>query len=311
MRVLGIDPGTSSWGFVFLEDGKIAEEKSIPTEQIKNSPDAVLDLAKRAQLTIAPSGYGTVLKRVTELSGGDFFEILLKRKDEKTVMGLEKVLRKFKENSLNAYVIPGVKLLPTVMDGWKVNKIDMGTPDKLCAAVAGIVDQSRRLKLHYNQTNFILMETGFAFDAFIAVNGGQIVDGIGGTMASSTWRGEDGEILYLKGKVSKEELRRGVVDLKVLEEGITKDIGKLHTYAPPKEILLSGSRSRYFIDFLNSKFKNARLLETCESSNAAYGAAIIADGLAGGRFKELVNLLRIKEAKGSNLDYTDLKHGDN
>lgn len=302
MRVLGIDPGTSRWAFVFLEDGKV-EETIIPTRDI--TPEKALELAKDAELIVAPSGYGAELKKVSELTEKDFKEILLKREGEKSIMGLEGVLRKFKAKKLNAYVIPGVKLLPTVMEGLKLNKIDMGTPDKLCVAVAGIVDQARRLGINYNETSFVVAEIGFAFDAFIAVNGGQIVDGIGGTLASSKWK-EDGEILYLQGKLKKEDLKRGVLDLAKVQEGALKDIQQVSAYFEPKEILVSGSRSAYISDFLSSNFKDVRMLKTCKS-NAAYGAAVLANGLAGGEFKAIIDLLRLKDAKGSNLDHTKLK----
>jgi len=36
---------------------------------------------------------------------------------------------------------------------------------------------------------------------------------------------------------------------------------------------------------------------------SAEGAAVIADGLAGGIFEKLVDILEIKKAKGSVLDY--------
>jgi len=114
MRVLGIDPGTSRWAFVFLDDGEISKETSIPSSEIKENPQLVLDIAKEADLVVAPSGYGTILKKVSDLTEQDFYEILLKRPEEDTVLGLENVLRLFKENSLNAYILPGVKLLPTV-----------------------------------------------------------------------------------------------------------------------------------------------------------------------------------------------------
>lgn len=322
MRVLGIDPGTGMWGFVFMEEGFVSEEKAIQTSLIKSDPEIVLKLAKRAQLIVAPSGYGTVLKRVSDLTENDFFEILLKRKDETSeshlkvknetkVVGLEAVLRLLKEESLNAFVIPGVKLLPTVSEEKKQGKIDMGTPDKVCAAAAGIVDQARRLKLSYDETNFVLAEIGFGFDAFIAVENGHIIDGIGGTLASSTWRGKDGEILYLEGKVSKEELRKNDVGKKEVQEGSLNDISKLRQEFEPKEILVSGSKSDEVFGFLKQNLKNVVRLNASKASNAAYGAAVIADGLAGGRFKEVVDLIGIKNSKGSNLDYTELKSDGN
>jgi len=306
MRVLGIDPGSSRWGFVFLEGGEIVEERVAQTADIQSKPEEVLELALRAQLTVAPSGYGVPLKRVSDLTTHDFFEILLKR-EGKTVMGLEKVLRLLKEHSVNAYVLPGVKLLPTVPKSKKRGKIDMGTPDKLCVAVAGIVDQVRRLGLHYKKASFILAEIGHGFDAFLAVEGGRVVDGIGGTMASSTWRGEDGELLYLKGKVSKEELKKGDLPVEKVQQGALKDIDRLRAEYETKEILVSGSMADTVFDFLRGRFKDVQRLKTCESSNAACGAAVIADGLAGGVSKGLVDWVGLKKAKGSNLDYTDIK----
>lgn len=306
MRVLGIDPGTSRWSFVIMDEGRVVEETSVPAKKIRGSPQVAVSYAKKADLTVAPSGYGTLLKRVDDLEEKDFFEILLKRDDEATVMGLEAALRAMGREDLNAYVIPGVKLLPTVPKEKKQDKIDMGTPDKLCAAVAGILDQSRKLKIPYNETSFILAEIGYGFDAFIAVKGGQIVDGIGGTMSSSTWRGKDGEILYLQGKVSKGDLKKGDVSEDKVCEGALKDIKKLCEGFIPREILVSGNKTPVAFDFLKKNFKDVRKLETCNTSNAAFGAAVIADGLIGGKFKEITGLIQIKDAKGSNLDYVEL-----
>jgi len=311
MSVLGIDPGTSRWGFVLMENGMVIKEDSVPTEKIKNNPEIALDMCKDAKLIVAPSGYGTVMKKVSQLNDRDFKDMLLKREEEGSIMGLEKVLMMMADAKpeLNAYVIPGVKLLPTVPKEKKKGVIDMGTPDKLCAAVAGIVDQSKRLKLHYKEASFILAEIGYGFDAFIAVDGGRIVDGIGGTMASSTWRGEDGEILHLKGLVSKNELKKNGLSPEKVREGALKDIKKLMAdfgRDGPKEILVSGSKAGEVFDFLSGKFKDVRLLNTCNSGNAAYGAAVIADGLAGGKFKEIVELIQLKKAKGGSLDFVDL-----
>lgn len=305
MSVLGVDPGTSRWAFVYLEGGEIAREESFASREIIDNPEIPLELAGRAQLTVAPSGYGAVLKRVSELTERDFDEILLKRRGEAPSVGLEEVLKRFKESSLNAYVLPGVKLLPTVLEEKKHNKIDMGTPDKLCAAVAGIVDQARRLELRYDQTDFVLAEIGYGFDAFLAVKGGQIVDGIGGTMSSSTWKGEDGELLYLEGRMGKTGLRKGPLNAEEVQKGALKDLNGLGAQGF-EEILVSGSQAGQALDFLKSNFNNVRELATCESSNAAYGAAVLADGLNGGGFKELLGLLKLREARGSNLSYTAL-----
>ena len=150
-----------------------------------------------------------------------------------------------------------------------------------------MVDQKWRLDADYNRTNFVLAEIGYGFDAFLKVKHGQIVDGIGGTISSSTWKGEDGEILYLKGELTKEELKKRDGGMWAIKEGAVKDISKL--LEGEEEILVSGSQSDKLIPFLKSKFKNVRLLKACQSSNAALGAAIIANGLAGGEFQGVVD----------------------
>ena len=53
-------------------------------------------------------------------------------------MGLQNVIVAMKEKDWNAYTIPGVKHLPTVPDYRKINKIDLGTADKVCSTVVGI-----------------------------------------------------------------------------------------------------------------------------------------------------------------------------
>lgn len=297
MSVLGIDPGTSRWAFVFLENGRLADEAVVSTDEISSNPQIVLDFVKQAELIIAPSGYGIPIKKVGDLNSRDYKEILLKRKGEGQIMGLENVIRMLARENVNAYVIPGVKLLPSVPTENKFDKIDMGTPDKLCVAVAAISQ-----KLHYNEANFVLAEIGYGFDAFVKVENGQIVDGIGGTMASSTWKGADGEILYLKGKISKSELRKGKITAEEVAEAAFEDI--VHLGA--KEVLVSGSQSDKVFPLLQENFEDISKLDICKSSNAAYGAAIIADGLSGGKFKELVEHIQIRKASGSNLDYVTL-----
>jgi predicted butyrate kinase (DUF1464 family) len=304
MHVLVIDPGTSRWGFAFFEGSELADEASVSTDEVRSDPKIALDFAEQADVAVAPSGYGIPLKHVKMLGKRDFFEILLKR-DGGKVMGLQEVLELFKAKEVNAYVIPGVKLLPTVAGEKKRDKIDMGTPDKLCAAVAGVVEQSQRLDLHYSEADFVLTEMGYGFDAFLKIEGGRIVDGIGGTNTTSSGFREDGEILYLRGEISKESLKRDPNDLENIKQGAYEDISGL--LGEGDELLVSGSQSDKVFDFLKSKFKNTRRLEMCRSGNAAYGAAVIADGLAGSKYSEFINHLKIRDAKGSNLDYTTLE----
>ncbi len=300
--VLGIDPGTSRWAFTFMEQGRVVRERIVDTKTIREQPGLATKISKRAKIVVGPSGYGTSIKRVSELTQHDFFEILLKRGGE-SIVGVEAVLREFIRENINAYVVPGVKLLPTVPIEKKRGRVDMGTPDKLCAAIAGIVEQTRRRRIHYSEASLILAEFGHAFDAFVSVAEGRIVDGIGGSMSRSSGFSIDGEILYLKGKIEKGEVGRKE-EADITKDAIT-DIQTLLSENPGAEILVSGTRSRKIFPELRKRLQNVRLLQI-GSSNAAYGAAVIGDGLSGGSFSDLVELLEIRKAGGSNLDYVDL-----
>jgi hypothetical protein len=98
------------------------------------------------------------------------------------------------------------RYLDTVPEHRKINRIDLGTSDKLCAAALGIHDQAVRLGAHARDTAFVLLELGGAFTAAIAVQAGQVVDGIGGSSGPIGWQAAgalDGEVAYLAGTVDK------------------------------------------------------------------------------------------------------------
>ncbi len=329
-RVLGIDPGTSSWDFAGLEHGRLFFERSIPTSEIKSNPHAILELVESLNLDVlvAPSGYGLPLKKVKELTSEDLKLIALKREEE-IVMGLSNVLELLKTAEVEAYIIPGVKHLPTVPDFRKINKIDMGTPDKVCTAALAIAEQARRLGIEYDQTSFILVELGSAFNAVLAIKDGKIIDGIGGTLAQLGFSAAgrmDGELAYLLGGFEKELLYKGGVKdilgknvpreeflkegnslaFKAYVEGIAKDVAEMRISmgGEPQEVLISGKLA-FFKHVLSDKL--GRVVEAVKGfagvKQAAQGAALLADGLAGGRYAELVECLELKHCRHSILDF--------
>src|SRR3954462_15462904 len=76
---------------------------------------------------------------------------------------------------------PGAIHLPTVPAHRKWNRIDVGTADKVASAALAIVDQARRLGIGYAETAFVMLELGGGFSAGLAVDRGEIVDGLGGS----------------------------------------------------------------------------------------------------------------------------------
>ena len=107
---------------------------------------------------------------------------------------------------------PGVIHLDTVPRHRKLNRVDLGTADKVCAAALAIADQGGRRERAPAEVSFMLLELGGAFTAGVAVERGRIVDGIGGTSGPIGWRAAgalDGEVAFLAGEVTKAMLFPG------------------------------------------------------------------------------------------------------
>ena len=345
VRVAGVDPGTGSFDLCVLEDGKPMGWKTLPTARVLEKPEILVESLKAfspLDLVVGPSGHGLPLKPLAELSEDEVRLLaLVKAEDSSTITGLRRVLAALKASQLPVVVIPGVKHLPTVPTHRKVNRIDLGTADKLCSAALAIYDQAKALGLGFHEASFILVELGLGFTAALAVAEGRIVDGLGGTSGAMGFLSPgalDGELAYLIGKIGKENLVGGGVlqvsgmtgkrveeffealkrenercrlAFKAYIERIVGAVASLvATTGKPREILFSGRLSRFkpVLDELSSRlsaFAPVRLVKGLglPVKEAAQGAALLADGLAGGENKPLVEVLRVREASGSVLDH--------
>lgn len=258
--------------------------------------------------------------------------------------GMGKMIPLMKESGLPFLFIPGVIHLPSVPEYRKANKIDMGTADKLCCLALGIYDQARRYSLRFEETSFVLAEVGGAYTAVMAVSAGKVVDGLGGTVGGPGFYSlgsMDGELAYLLGRFPKELLFSGgaayiagqpelspeaLIELaqhdgrariayEALLEGVCKSVAAEMVVAPnPREILLSGRLCRYAeirreLTRRLQGYGPVRQVEGFASvaKEAAQGAALIADGLVGGAYQEMVDVMEIREAKGTSLDHLYIK----
>jgi len=344
IRVIGIDPGTKSFDICGIEEEngqiKVFLEESIPSEDLAKDPYIIIDLIKKnnpIELIVGPSGYGVELKHISKLTELDKKLMILVRKEDigiPVLKGLKKIIEFMEKEKLNVYFIPGVIHLPTVPYYRKINKIDMGTADKLCCAILGIYDQAKHLNISYSDTCFILLEIGYAYNACIGVRNGKIIDGIGGTNASISFKSlgsMDGELAYILGKFEKMLLFSGGVSELInsdfpidmikneeVKEGFFEGLEKMVcsimvSVGYPKEILVSGRLSKYEEIYEEvrkrlRKYSNVRRINGfAKIKEAAQGAAIIANGLANGMFKEIVEITEIKKSYGTILDYINLK----
>ncbi|NVM36633.1 MAG: DUF1464 family protein [Candidatus Lokiarchaeota archaeon] len=345
-RVLGIDPGSKSWDFFGLEDNKIILDTSLPTKELISDPQKAITIIKSVEnidLMVAPSGFGLPLKNVHELTEQDIFFTLLKfeQKDKNKLVGLGEVLRLIKAQNIPGIIVPGVKHLTTVPKYRKINKIDMGTADKICTVVTGIRDQMERYKVSPKDTNFIMVEIGYGFTAVLAIENGQIIDGIGGSniMGFRACGSLDGELAYLIKTIHKKNIYKGGVayisgysDLSLKEitllakkdeqtkialkayiSSVKKAVfGIASSFSSKdkiKEVLLAGRGSNltYFREKMIRGLNDIAPVRIMKSfsqiaKRAAQGAAFIANGILGGRFESIINNLKIKEATGSILD---------
>ncbi len=225
---------------------------------------------------------------------------------------------------------PAVIHLPTVPRHRKLNRVDLGTAEKVAAAALGVWDQGQRRQLRPKDTSFILVDLGGAFTALIAVSDGQVVDGMGGTSGPMGWQSSgawDGEVAFLAGTVDKTMLFAGGVETIAAAEGGEPNAGAVaiqgYVEGVMKGVLVShrivapaggdsargapgpGPRVR---DALVSRLEDIAPVRDLSgfakvTKQGAQGAALIADGLAGGRWAELVDTMRLREASGTALDH--------
>jgi predicted butyrate kinase (DUF1464 family) len=320
-RVAGIDPGTVSFDLCGLDDGAVVVERSFETAAVGADPGILAAaLAEHGpfELVYGPAGYGLPLVPAADVGERELALIVLVREDEPAgrvgVGGMRAIVRALIAAGLPLVFGPGAIHLPTIPAYRKWNRVDLGTADKVASAALCIADQADRLGVGFADTSFLMLELGGAFSAALAVDGGRIVDGVGGSsgpIGAQACGAMDGEVAYLLGAaLSKRTVFSGGAgtDWLALEEGAAKAALALTVSVPaPREILVAGRHAPEVLESLAARLPHpVRLVENA----AARGAAILADGLAGGRYAPLVERMRIRDASGSVLDHLRLHGAD-
>ena len=346
-RVAGVDPGTVSFDVCVLDDGDVILERSFSSEDVGADPTPLVETLTGHgpfDLVLGPAGYGLPLVAAEQVSERELELMVLLRADEPGrrvgVGGMRAIVRALIAAGLPLVFGPGAIHLPTIPDHRKWNRIDLGTADKVASAALCIADQSRRLGVDFPETSFVMLELGGAFTAALAVDGGRIVDGFGGSAGSIGARAcgaLDAEVAYLLGgALSKRTVfsggaldPRGELDLSAgleilrrdsrhrdgwlaLEEGAAKAALALTVSAPaPREILVAGrlAHAPGLLDALGERLAAVAPVRLVAKA-AAQGAAVMADGLAGGRYAALVERLGVRAASGSALDHLRVHGAD-
>jgi predicted butyrate kinase (DUF1464 family) len=340
-RVAGIDPGTVSFDVCALEGGEVVLERSFLTAEVGADPGLLVEaLAGHGpfDLVLGPAGYGLPLVPVEQVGERELALMMLVREDEPPgpvgVGGMRAIVRALIAAGLPLVFGPGAIHLPTVPAHRKWNRIDLGTADKVASTALCIADQAQRLGIDYAETSFVMLELGGGFSAALAVDGGRIVDGLGGSAGPIGARASgalDAEVAYLLGAaLSKRtvfsggaldpdgelDLSQGLEELRhdrrhregwiALEEGAAKAALALTASAQaPREVLVAGrlTRAPGLVDALGERLAPVAPVRAIGGVAAAHGAAVLADGLAGGRYAPLVERLGVAEASGTVLDH--------
>ncbi len=354
MRALGVDPGTKSFDLVVVEEGRVVWEESIETGEVARDPGVLVDsiLSADADVVAGPSGYGVPVTWNRDIVDARRFavEVLLLstemeieegvREGDPGIMvyaALARVVEALWRGRVEAVYIPSVVLLPTVPARRKVNRVDMGTADKLSVAVL-----ATRLARRVGVRSFAVAELGYGYNAVIGVENGRIVDGLGGTVLGPgllTIGPVDGEIAALAGGWGRRHVFRGgafeacgtlnpeeawekyvegeepcASAMGAVLEAVARGIVSIC------EVSLGGVRRVYvsgrltglpsLIDELKKLLPEGYLVEplgllegAAKSKHAAQGYALVAEGLAGGSSKRLIEDLGIPSARGTVLDH--------
>lgn len=363
VRVVGTDSGTKSYDIFGFDDetNEFFVDESIPRDEVVANPYIVVkrlkEIDKRfgVDAIVASSGYGMPLKLAKDATDEEIaLATFVTENDVRKrlrIMGLRKLMKLLKEDpdlNYKTYFTPGVIYLPTVPIHRKVNRVDMGTSDKVYTAALAIARHAELFKVDYSNVNIIAIEIGFAYTSALAVRNGEIVDAMAGTAGFPGYLGSgfiDGETAYAISNTvefSKELLFKGgaaylsgldpfktpieefvssePVGYELLLESVAKDFLVLLYSTKPSTIYLSGRFSRIpkLVEDVKKRIESAlnftnykpQVLElkglSGVSKQAAEGAAIIASGLAGGKYKRLVEVMKLKESRGTIFDYVTI-----
>ena len=344
MKVMGIDPGTGSFDFFGMDGEEIIVDTTIPVPDVAENPNVLLEAVNSVlplDMIVGPSGYGRPLTPINAITETDLTMMVPDDKSIPLYDGIRMFVRQMKEKKLPVYFTPGVIHLSTVPAYRKANKLDMGTADKVCCAALAMRDQAEYYGIGYNETSFILVEVGYAFNAVIGVNDGKIVDGLGGTSGGPgfiTLGNMDSElavrlgtfpgmVLFTGGAkdasgkddLTPEELVREhhkySESWNMMLESIVKGIAAMTvSVEKPREILVSGRLSTIpeMAEALVAKLSRFGPVRKVRrqakiAKEAAEGAYIIGEGLLGGKYKGVVDCLELRGARGTMFDYIQVK----
>jgi predicted butyrate kinase (DUF1464 family) len=309
MLSLGIDFDTTAWRAAVWDEDRAADLQTFGgVEELWEFVDGLCSVHPATPIVL-PSGFGVPLTRVAEIMDQDIFEMTLERRWQ-SADTLGRFLAEARRRALRAYCIPAVKLLPSVPPHRKLNRVDLGTSDVLCAAAwaihcLGSADHPR------NTCDFVLLHTRPSTRSLLVVRAGQVVDGIG----ASTGHLELGQSESLCGLASRPAHDRTTnratdasdrvagYSQEARCEALQKEVFGLLGFHKLSRVILTGVRRAEISQTLKGQLPITSLPAPPDGFEPALGAAVVAAGLTGGPTAELVEHLGFREARERVLDW--------
>lgn len=313
MLSLGIDYEAGQWKLAAWNEDRAADLLDFDSEAgVWESVEDILTAHPAAPIVL-PSGFGIPVTRAGELLDRDIAEITLRREAHVTDP-LGQFLAEARRRTLRAFCIPAVRLLPSIPLHRKLNRVDLGTADVLCAAVWAIhcLAQGERGRA---TSNFVLLHLGDGTRALLAIRDGRIVDGIGrsaGGMGVASRAAADGLMTSLGRGVGRSrevgEMKNIQVRLREAKkqefwETVEKESASLLAFHGLSQVVVTGPGSAEVIQATRDHLPVVLLPTLVDGYEAALGAALIAAGLTGGPTANLVAHLELRQARERVLDW--------
>lgn len=308
MLSLGIDYDGTVWRAAAWDEDREADLRTFAgTVELWDFLDDLISLHPAVPIVL-PSGFGVPVTRAEDILDQDIVEMTLQA-GPPVADGLGKFLAEARRRPLRAYCIPAVKLLPSVPPHRKLNRLDLGASDALCAAAWAIHCLEATGRPHA-ACDFVLLHTRTRATSLLVVREGRIVDGVGAT-GGPVDPARNGALAALGSRPGWGAGSRRTTDAQSRAmggeqaaswEAIEKESLGLLGFHKLSEVIPSGVRRIEITQVLGQRLPLVQLPVPPDGYESALGAALIAAGLTGGPTAPLVERLGLWEARERVLD---------
>jgi predicted butyrate kinase (DUF1464 family) len=302
MWSIGLDWRAGAWRVARWDEGQAADLQTFTrSDRLWDFLDEA-GAASPATPVVLPSGFGFPLTRAGHLLDRDIAEITLTPPTD--VSGeLAPFLVEARRRLPRAFCIPSVKLLPSVPAHRKRNRIDLGGADVVCAG-AWMLHCQTQAGGEASGASWLLLDVSADGRAFLAMQAGRAVDGIGRTAAGlgEPTAAACRTALAARG-LAPPRGRRPLADPAEFWEAAAKEAHALLRYYELPWLVCTGERAGEARAALGASVPLAAPPLPGPGYESALGAAVLAAGLTGGPTAWIIDRLGLRETRERALDW--------